>query len=709
MELQIYDYSSYDEDISAQSVYEYLHNILKDEEGLWMYKEPEMRTTGNEIPTFTVVGKSIGLYFIRVFPYGKDRLTKVEDKYWVIDGNKLTSEILKFRNYIHAIKNKIEDPLHFFDNNIEINICYYFPYINKNIFENVTLNDNENIKLSDESTIELPDVEKLSENDYKLLLSIIQHANIINKVTNSYIEEPARNMREAIELNNKKIATFDNEQLKASLTITDKCERIRGLAGSGKTVLLAMKAAKLHNKFPNKKIAFIFYTKSLYYQAIALIRRYYNIIADDEPNWDNLLVLHSWGGITTGEGFYSYVCKEHNIKPRKFSEGSYEQHCIELLKRNDIHELFDFVLIDEAQDFPLKFFNLVYRVTKEPKKIVVAYDELQSTNDIMIPEFETLFGKDNQGNANVILESKYDYILKKSYRNTLDVLVSAFSFGFGFYAQLTQIIQDPATWEALGFECNTLFLEGTEVTIKRPKVNSPNSILDYFKKYKPISYEVYDSDTQLVEQISQQIFDFINEEKVDPIDIMIIDIRMNSRKILNQMQYYLGEKGIESHIPGIVNDSRDFFKENKVTLTTPRNAKGNEVSVVFVVGCEEMYITREMSALRTIRNFMFISMTRSKGWLFLAACGRVKGNFSKEIKSILSNMPNIKFSYPPEKIINELGRIDFLTNNPKAKTIDSNISILKKAMKQGDETIVKQLIDMDVEFKNLLLGILKEK
>lgn len=88
----------------------------------------------------------------------------------------------------------------------------------------------------------------LSKNDYELLTSIVQNANIINKTTNSYVDEPAQNMQEAIVLNEQKISQFDLEQMKASLTITDKSERIRGLAGSGKTVLLAMKAAKLHKR-----------------------------------------------------------------------------------------------------------------------------------------------------------------------------------------------------------------------------------------------------------------------------------------------------------------------------------------------------------------------------------------------------------------------------------------------------------------------------
>ena len=183
----------------------------------------------------------------------------------------------------------------------------------------------------DEINLTLPGLDSpLDEYNYSLLVSIIQNASIINKTSNIYVDEPAQNMFEAIELNNKKIAQFDYDQMAASLTITEKSERIRGLAGSGKTVLLAMKAARLHKRFPEKKIAFIFYTKSLYNQANNLIRKYYNQIADDEPNWDNLKVLHSWGGATTGEGFYSYVCKEHGIIPKTLRQGDLVSNCKEL-------------------------------------------------------------------------------------------------------------------------------------------------------------------------------------------------------------------------------------------------------------------------------------------------------------------------------------------------------------------------------------------
>ena len=52
----------------------------------------------------------------------------------------------------------------------------------------------------------------------------------------------------------KQIANLDAYQKKAALEISNGPQRIRGLAGSGKTIILALKAAYLHTAFPDKKI-----------------------------------------------------------------------------------------------------------------------------------------------------------------------------------------------------------------------------------------------------------------------------------------------------------------------------------------------------------------------------------------------------------------------------------------------------------------------
>lgn len=616
-------------------------------------------------------------------------------------------KIFNFQNYVHKVKSRIEDPLNEFEDEIIIDTFYVFPYIlNDSVFNNIKLKSNEKV-ICGNNCLSFNKFD-LSKNDYELLTSIVQNANIINKTTNSYVDEPAKNMQEAIVLNEQKISQFDLEQMKASLTITDKSERIRGLAGSGKTVLLAMKAAKLHKRYPDKMIAFVFYTKSLYNQAISLIRKYYNLIADDEPNWDNLKVLHSWGGSTTGEGFYSYICKEIGVSPMRFSSNTtYSDVCKDLIDNKPIREIFDYILVDEAQDFPLDFFLLVEKVLKQPKKVVIAYDELQTTNDIKIPDFSVLFGSTN-GKANIELDENHDYILRKSYRNTLEVLVTAFAFGFGFYSNLTQIIQDTLTWNALGFEVEGDYVEGNLITVHRPKENSPNSVLTFYNNEYPIQFLVYSNIDETVLSIVDKIVSLITEQHITPTEILVIDIKMNKTKTLNAIQSGLYARGFNSHIPGVVTDSRDFFKQDHITLSTPRNAKGNEVPVVLIVGCEDIYEKSNMSAQRQSRNFMFISMTRSKGWVYLFATGRVKTKFEEELKNIRKNIPDINFCYPSAEKVNEISKINYLIDNPAAKQLDMDISKFKKALNCANEDTLKALIELDPEFKNKLKTLIGE-
>ena len=707
MELKVFDYDYYEKDLPAKRVKSILEPICSELDGFWLYREPELQTEGNELPTFTLVSPRIGVCFVKVFSENRESLSSVENRFWIIDGVKMKSGIQKFRNYSHKIKSKLEDPIYDLQVEIPVTTIYVFPYLENEFFGELTLKHDEIIYANNFSELQLPILdEEIDSESYSLLVSVVQNASILNKNTNIYVDEPAQNMFEAIELNNKKIAQFDYDQMAASLTITEKSERIRGLAGSGKTVLLAMKAARLHKRFPEKKIAFVFFTKSLYSQALSLIRKYYNQIADADPNWDNLKVLHSWGGATTGEGFYSCVCKEHGIVPKTLRQGDFASNCKELLETHELRPIFDCVLIDEAQDYPLEFFLLVERVTKKPKKIVIAYDELQTTNDIHIPEFEQLFGT-NDGIPNIVLEPQYDYILKKSYRNTLEVLLTAFSFGFGFYHNITQIIQDNTTWDALGFECQSELIPGNEVVIHRPMQNSPNSITTFYPSEKAVNCDIYTSQDQQTSQIAEKIAALINEQKVRPVDILVVDIRMNKSKALNEVQYKLACMGIESHIPGVVSDARDFFVDGRVTLTTPRNAKGNEVSVVFVLGCEDIYSRVSMSQQRQSRNFMFISITRSKGWVYLSAVGRVKGVFFEEVRRILRNLPDMKFIYPSEDKLQELAKIDFLTNNPSARLLDEDVGKLKKAISSGKEELLKQLFDLDPELKSSLKKILE--
>jgi superfamily I DNA and RNA helicase len=165
----------------------------------------------------------------------------------------------------------------------------------------------------------------------------------------------------------KEIANLDQWQNRGAIEYANGPQRIRGLAGSGKTVVLALKAAYLHSRHPEWKIAVTFQSRSLYQQFRDLIRRFTYDQIEDEPDWSNLLVMHGWGSIRD-IGVYSTICSNYGVTPQdwrtadsKYGSRAFEGICTELnnvIKSQGAKKVFDAILIDEAQIFRPHFTEL---------------------------------------------------------------------------------------------------------------------------------------------------------------------------------------------------------------------------------------------------------------------------------------------------------------------------------------------------------------
>jgi hypothetical protein len=114
---------------------------------------------------------------------------------------------------------------------------------------------------SGETNLNLPTA--ISDEQFKLALSILQTAHAIGAPAASAVRSQALKMGDAIRQLDNTILLLDTEQQKAALNIPPGPQCIRGLAGTGKTVLLAMKAASIHSHFRDKRILFTFNKKIL--------------------------------------------------------------------------------------------------------------------------------------------------------------------------------------------------------------------------------------------------------------------------------------------------------------------------------------------------------------------------------------------------------------------------------------------------------------
>lgn len=319
----------------------------------------------------------------------------------------------------------------------------------------------------------LSEGENLSEESYHRICEALQKLTGMKPAKERSNVQNFDSMGGKLKELERQIANMDIWQQKAAMENIEGPQRIRGLAGSGKTIILAWKAAYLHAIHPDWDIAVTFFSRSLYQQFQELITRFYYLHSPNQLNWEKIQVLHSWGGWGKS-GIYYKASRIAGVSPVNYSDakskygmdGAFAGICKELNERlTSENPLFDAVLIDKAQDLPESFFKIIYKLTKPPKRIIWAYDELQNIKNVAVPSAKVMFGISDEEEINFSLdniedEATKDNILRVCYRNPKWSLAVAHALGFGIYRKskdntsgIVQMFDEPKIWESIGYQC----------------------------------------------------------------------------------------------------------------------------------------------------------------------------------------------------------------------------------------------------------------
>lgn len=470
--------------------------------------------------------------------------------------------------------------------------------------------------------------EYISQDLFKHLITCVEGTRKVIQKRNRNIVKAQNGKRTKSEILNdiqNQEATFDIEQKKTALVTIDGPQRIRGLAGSGKTIVLTMKAALYHLQNPDEEILYTYYTKSLYGLIHGLIDRYYRDFSDNrEPNWDKIHILHGWGGSGVN-GVYYQACLDNGISPITFSSAvghgmqPFDFVCTQMLK-SELKPKYDLTLIDEGQDFPNSFYRLCYKLS-ENKKIVWAYDDFQNIFDVNLQDEKETFGKDDMGNYyvdfNKMTNPYRDITLHVCYRNPRVALIFAFCLGLGIYNEhVLQRLTDNDHWKSLGFVVEKGDSSvGSEMIISRPKENSPS----FMNEEYGFSVELLRCESLVDEcaHICSLIVDDIHKEGLNPEDICVICLDdRNIGTYYNNLSNLLIEKGIRTYnLLHSAYTTTSFMQEGYVTLATLNKAKGNEAGMVYIMGVDKIFNDRNNVILR---NRLFTAITRTKGWVVLS-------------------------------------------------------------------------------------------
>jgi superfamily I DNA and RNA helicase len=434
------------------------------------------------------------------------------------------------------------------------------------------------------------------------------------------------------------LTRLDEAQERFALQVPDGPQQVRGIAGSGKSVVLAQKAAQMHARNPEWRIVLTFQTRALYQTAREAVERYYAYFADDDVDWSRLQVMHAWGG-KTSRGLYYDAAQAAGVRPRTFSDakaafadadgGLLANCCEEVLADGTPQERYDAILVDEAQDFDPGFLRLCHAVLKPPKRLVWAYDEAQSLQSLQAPSPKAVFGTDETGDPVVDLTGRYEggvqksVVMRKAYRTPRPVLLSAHALGMGLLrpAGAVQALTTQRGWESLGYEVERgdFRRQGDPVEVVRPDEHSPHPLRDREPARPFITTREAHSRPGEVQHVADAVVRDVEREGLDPEDVLVVTLGDvgASRRFGERVRDALAERDVAANI--VWEGDVDAFREDgAVTVSRINRAKGNEAASVHVTGVDRVAADDRRADLVTRRNELFVALTRTQAWTTLS-------------------------------------------------------------------------------------------
>lgn len=657
-------------------------------------------------PDILLLDKELGIIIIEVKGYTIDNIINIEPNNWTIKDSydKTANPIAQAEDYLYSTKAKFD-----MDRNLRGKVRgQYFvalPKISKSQWEKRGFNkiiDDTYIILEDDlgkvsltnKILNQPSLlggGKLNNECFRISKSVLGHeTTYINETNDTFKEGTKGDIYTKVR---NKLYDLDIQQEGIAKTIAPGPQRIRGIAGSGKSVLICQKAAIMSLRHPEWKIAVVFFTQSLYDNMTALIDKYLRAFSNGEVCYDdvsNLEILHAWGR-KDKNGFYREIARRNYCTFRNASDVKKEVGCFlelnnsinyvskKLLEECDgnLEQIYDAILIDEGQDLigdekfkyeeKQSFYCMAYKSLKpietEGKKLrrlVWAYDELQSLNDKKIPSSKEIFGDNTLVSGIYKGGIKKSEIMKKCYRTPYQILTTAHAVGMGFFREggLISGYTTKEEWEKIGYEIvqGDFRKIGSEIILRRPIENSPNPINEFYQG-NTVELKTFTSEYDMIRELANNIKNDITKENLNlSRDILIINLNDKyNNSTEKEIGIALNDLGINYYIPSMptVNEHEcdwknkipdKFWHDKGVTLSKVPRAKGNEACMVYIVGLEA--IAKNEGNVKE-RNKLFTAMTRAKCWVKLMGVGSY--TLYEEIEKAIECNGTFKFKFTKPK------------------------------------------------------------
>ncbi len=490
----------------------------------------------------------------------------------------------------------------------------------------------------------------------------------INDINRVKAEVP-RNILDQVK---QKIQLFDADQTRFIYQEAPNGSRkaaikIQGLSGTGKTELLLHKLKQLYTSSDDTRIFVTCHNKILAASLAERIPEFFNFMkVEKQILWEKRLWCNNaWGSWSdVNSGLYRYVCHFYGIGYQSYSRVSNFdtvcQHAVteikKLKKEPDFKHAFDYILIDECQDFKSSFLELCKLVTR--KRVYLAGDLFQSI-------FSEYTEKDYEA----------DFFLSKCYRTDPRTLMFAQALGLGLFEDTKLRWLKPADWRACGYSYSEA--DGN-IILKREPVRR---FLDIDEDYDSIEIvgcqpeRMCDGILKIIKKIQKEY----PTVTVDDICVILLDSDDYIYTLSNHLEVQVPIKfGWE------VNKAYETKKRIPGTLliSNRNNVKGLEYPFVICM-------TETLSKDYAYRNAIYTMLSRSFIKSYLLVSSQDNGisdsikNGLKEIKKDRQMTIKIPTENEQEMIATQFKKV--LEKKPLAEVIDSilnEMNVLESRRKQ---------------------------
>ncbi len=398
----------------------------------------------------------------------------------------------------------------------------------------------------------------------------------------------------------------------------------RGVAGSGKSIMLALSAAQtlvlnredsttLFNTGRPKKVLVVCFNRSLVQYLRGKIEDRFSRVAWDKPRDDELTVLHF-------EALVKLLRDQNAALNTGLDYEQKEKRAQVLCQRLDaLPEMarqaiaFDAVYVDEAQDLTPGELEVLRRIARgnpeDGQTLILFYDNAQNIYGVTLPTWEKL-------GINIVGRTVF---LDTCLRNTREILKFALNVLVGSFAREGQRVATRKFADVAGLRQRKLIeeREGRFEVLFSDRNGPPPQVRQYASREREI------------EGLAKELRRLFTSESVLPSDVLILYKRdLPYRELLVQTIGQLLPKGFQVRQVDPLhhaNKSLPLLEDGVLTISTIASAKGYDAPIVFLLGADELATDVQGRAS------FYVGATRAKLILHVSGVEKTEAGLLPEI------------------------------------------------------------------------------